>query len=208
MKKKTTLAQILSMSPKVEDRPSRRKPRSNSPVAEHIARGECRSNPKFTPGKPLAKQTDAELVETLQGTMGEFRKLVLMELGRRAANQFRDEVRKNPVRKGYPGGSRINAPWTAQKLRNKLVKDLGITKDMVETITDNYRFVSGFVDLRSRGLPIVYVYLATDLKAHDNTPEGYARIASSLKDYTGGQNHWTTWKGISNIVYMIAKERR
>lgn len=52
---------------------------------------------KFTPHKPIAKCSDAELLALLDETSGEFRKLVLMEMGKRVAEEHRTGVRSNPI---------------------------------------------------------------------------------------------------------------
>lgn len=50
---------------------------------------------KFTPHKPIAKCSDEELRALLDETSGEFRKLILMEMGKRVAEQM-STPRRNP----------------------------------------------------------------------------------------------------------------
>jgi hypothetical protein len=114
-------------------------------------------------------------------------------------------ARKNPEF----GNAGSTAPWTAAKLRNKIKKYLGLTSEEVKTIKDGYRYVSGFVDLRSKGLPIIYVNIMCDGRmAADRTPEGYVRTASSLKDYTSGTNNWCSWGTVEHVILKVARDPR
>lgn len=73
---------------------------------------------KFTPHKPIAKCSDAELLALLDETSGEFRKLVLMEMGKRVAEEYRKGLGMSDLAAAGLRGH-DSSPWGADASRQR-----------------------------------------------------------------------------------------